>query len=659
MKKTGAELFAEFRLPCNLSVNENGVFFVLKTPDLKKNRYALSLCRIENGSEKPLAEIGSPSYWHCGEKLIYVEKQDEKKAAARVLPETVLRSISYDGRTKREFCKLAYDVGEILFINEGEFYFTATENFHTAEALAAVKGNRRKAEKQLTEDRDYMVFTELPFWLNGAGVTDGNRSRLYRYLNGVVTPVTDEITSVSGLCSNLEKTRIVFVADSFKLKQTWSNRLYCLETSTGRVTDISTDGLTHESAAFLQDGRLVYSAFGLEKYGINQNPDIYIYDFDGEKLTTLYDKGDYSFGNSVNSDISASRTLPGGFYESADRICTLATENDHTPILGFDKKTGAISKINDEAGLVSEAVLWGESFYCVAQRGLFGPDIYRIDMAGASVQLSWINAGINLDYQFSKPIPVCFENEAGDTIYGFAIPPIGCKKGHRYKTVLTVHGGPKTAFGSNLFHEMQYLAACGYAVIYCNPTGSDGRGNRFADIRGKYGSIDFNDLMTFCDRCIEKVEFVDGDNMAIIGGSYGGFMANWAIGHTDRFKAAVSQRSISNWATFTCTSDIGEVFGPDQTGGDVWQSPEKMWEHSPLKYADKVKTPTLFIHSTDDYRCPLSEGISMYSALMHFGVPTRMCVFKGENHELSRGGKPKHRVRRLNEIVAWLDKYLA
>ena len=361
----------------------------------------------------------------------------------------------------------------------------------------------------------------------------------------------------------------------------------------------------------------------------------------------------------MNSDISASRTLPGGFYESADRICTLATENDHTPILGFDKKTGAISKINDEAGLVSEAVLWGESFYCVAQRGLFGPDIYRIDMAGASVQLSWINAGINLDYQFSKPIPVCFENEAGDTIYGFAIPPIGCKKGHRYKTVLTVHGGPKTAFGSNLFHEMQYLAACGYAVIYCNPTGSDGRGNRFADIRGKYGSIDFNDLMTFCDRCIEKVEFVDGDNMAIIGGSYGGFMANWAIGHTDRFKAAVSQRSISNWATFTCTSDIGEVFGPDQTGGDVWQSPEKMWEHSPLKYADKVKTPTLFIHSTDDYRCPLSEGISMYSALMHFGVPTRMCVFKGENHELSRGGKPKHRVRRLNEIVAWLDKYLA
>lgn len=660
VKKTDYELFARYKLPCNITVNENGLFFVLKTVNMKKNRYDIELCRLDDKEPQPIAELGSPVYWQLEDRIAFIEKADPKKAEKRALPETVIRTVGYDGKGKRELCRLDFNVNEILFIDEENFFFTVTESARVLEAIEANGGNRRKAEKQLIADRDYMVFTEMPFWLNGAGVIDGQRSRLFKYQKGKVSPITDSITDVSGLTASADRKRIVFKAESFKEKSGLYNRLYCLNTEDGSVVDITlADNLSHGRCSFLLDGRLAFVASDMEEYGLNQSGDVYIYDFQKQQATLLYRNRDYEFGCSLNSDISSGRSLPTPFYEGGDRIFTVITDNDRSLIAGINKHSGEVTKLCDAPGMVSEAVLWGDSFYTVSHRGLNGPELCKIDFGGNETRLSWLNAGIAIDYDFSHPVEVSFTNEKGDTIYGFALPPLERKEGVKYKTVLAVHGGPRTAYGTNLIHEMQLLCACGYAVIFCNPTGSDGRGDAFADIRGKYGDIDFRDLMSFCDVCAERLDFVDGENMAIIGGSYGGFMTNWVIGHTDRFKAAVSQRSISNWITFSCTSDIGDYFGPDQTAGDIWQSHDKMWAQSPLRYADKVKTPTLFIHSDKDFRCPLSEGISMYSALKHFGVPSRMCVFKGETHELSRSGLPLHRIRRLKEIVGWLDKYMS
>jgi dipeptidyl aminopeptidase/acylaminoacyl peptidase len=205
---------------------------------------------------------------------------------------------------------------------------------------------------------------------------------------------------------------------------------------------------------------------------------------------------------------------------------------------------------------------------------------------------------------------------------------------------------------------MQYWANRGYIVIFCNPRGGDGKGNEFADVRGCYGTFDYDDIIAFTDEIIKKYPAIDESKIGVTGGSYGGFMVNWIIGHTDRFKAAASQRCISNWLSFTCTSDIGYFWGPDQLGFSMWENAEKMWDFSPLKYADKVKTPTLFIHSQEDYRCCIPEGYQMYSALKYHNVPTRMCIFHGENHELSRSGKPENREKRLKEITDWMDSYL-
>ena len=163
--------------------------------------------------------------------------------------------------------------------------------------------------------------------------------------------------------------------------------------------------------------------------------------------------------------------------------------------------------------------------------------------------------------------------------------------------------------------------------------------------------------MDFTDAALARYPQIDPKRLAVTGGSYGGFMTNWIIGHTDRFACAVSQRSISNWLSFYGVSDIGYRFATDQCGGDLFHTPETLWAHSPLRYAQHVKTPTLFIHSDEDYRCPMAEGMQMYTALVDRGIPARLCYFRGENHELSRSGKPKHRIRRLQEITDWIESY--
>ena len=251
-----------------------------------------------------------------------------------------------------------------------------------------------------------------------------------------------------------------------------------------------------------------------------------------------------------------------------------------------------------------------------------------------------------------------FLNTDGVDIDGFVMKPVGYEPGKRYPGILHIHGGPKMVFGPGFHHEMQLWAASGFFVCYCNPRGSCGKGNAFADLQGKYGAVDFRDLMEFTDEVLRRYPEIDADRMGVAGGSYGGFMTNWVIGHTDRFRCAVSQRSIANYVGDYLLSDIGYYYVPDQQLGTIWEHPERLWKASPLTYADRVKTPTLFIHADKDYRCTLANGLEMFAALKLHGVESKLCMFYGENHGLSREGKPSNRISRLSEILHWMEEHL-
>ena len=240
-------------------------------------------------------------------------------------------------------------------------------------------------------------------------------------------------------------------------------------------------------------------------------------------------------------------------------------------------------------------------------------------------------------------------------IHGWYMPPV--EKKDKHAAILYVHGGPQVAYGESFFHEMQALSAKGYGVIMINPRGSNTYGQNFVkSILGDYGNHDFDDLMMGVDYILETHPEVDADQLYVSGGSYGGFMTNWIVTHTDRFRAAVTQRSISNWISFYGTSDIGPFFVEKQLLDDI-HNPQRLWEMSPVAHAKNAKTPLLVLHGQSDLRCPQEQGEQMYMAMRKNNVPTKMILFPQSSHGLSRQGLPNLRQERLKAITDWFEEY--
>jgi dipeptidyl aminopeptidase/acylaminoacyl peptidase len=280
-------------------------------------------------------------------------------------------------------------------------------------------------------------------------------------------------------------------------------------------------------------------------------------------------------------------------------------------------------------------------------------------------RLTEMNKRLLKKLQVIPPEEFWFTASDGVKVQGWIVKPRGCQEGEKYPTCIQIHGGPRSAYGYKMEgaeHEFQVLAHHGYAVVYTNPRASIGYGEQFAGlISGAWGERDYLDFMEATDYVIENYGFVDADRFGVLGGSYGGFMTNWIVGHTNRYKAAITMRSISNWYSFHGTSDIGWMTLPTHeliNGSDPWDDMELCMEKSPITYVKNMKTPLLIIHSENDYRCPMEQGEQLYIALKKLGKTTEFVRFPGEPHGLSRTGKPKHRKERLQHIVRWFDRYL-
>lgn len=253
-----------------------------------------------------------------------------------------------------------------------------------------------------------------------------------------------------------------------------------------------------------------------------------------------------------------------------------------------------------------------------------------------------------------------FQSPHGD-VQGWYILPVGYEEGKKYPLALNIHGGPHATWGfstKTMWHEWQFHAARGYAVFYCNPHGSAGYGKDFMrKLHSAWGSVAMDDIMAGVDAFLE-LGIADENRMAITGGSYGGYMTAWIIGHTDRFKSAVSQRGVYNIASFYGTSDI-PVLMSNEFDAEPWDDYEKYWEHSPLKYASNIKTPLLLIHAEYDFRVPIEQAEQLFAWVRRStDTPIHMLRYPREGHELSRSGEPIHRISRLNEMVDWFDKYI-
>ncbi len=277
---------------------------------------------------------------------------------------------------------------------------------------------------------------------------------------------------------------------------------------------------------------------------------------------------------------------------------------------------------------------------------------------GSGRVLSRFNDEWRVSRRLVDPEELWYQGADNWKIQGWVMAPVGLQPNRHYPLILNIHGGPYGMYGNEFDLEFQVLAAQGWAVLFTNPRGSTGYGQEFEHaVTGDLGGKAYEDLMRGVDAALGRYPWVDTQRLGVAGGSYGGFMTNWVLGHTERFAAAVTDRSISNWLSFYGTADIPSWVEVEH-GDPPWKSPLRLWEDSPLAYADRIKTPTLIIHSELDFRVPVSQAEELHRALMRRGVATLFIRFPGEGHDLSRSGQPLHRLERLRWMVRWFQKYL-
>lgn len=283
------------------------------------------------------------------------------------------------------------------------------------------------------------------------------------------------------------------------------------------------------------------------------------------------------------------------------------------------------------------------------------PPVYHGD--DRSELLTGSNKKLFSGISFPGVREVWFKAYDGTELQGWLATPPGLNKNRKYPGILEIHGGPRTQYGFTFFHEMLYLASKGYVVFYTNPRGGAGRGETFAGtIVADWGGIDYLDCMAATDY-LENLPFVNKKRIGVTGGSYGGYMTNWMIGHTNRFEAAVTQRSVVDLRSFVGSSDVGyDLYR--EFDGFPWTNAEVYERCSPLAYAKNIKTPLLIIHSERDLRCGIEQAEQLFATLKLMKKKVEMVRFPEEPHGLSRHGRPDRRIARLQWIVKWFNRYL-
>lgn len=656
--------------------DEKALIYRKTRMDKEKNRYYSHwrLRRLDLDQDIALTSeaTAGAAHWLDKETVIFAAEREEKEGGeGPELAKTRLYRLATTGGEAQLWKELPYAVNDFRPLPDGRLLLAVTQTaeqraLEAAEKLDDAKA-KAEAQKAIKEERDYQVITEAPFWMNGGSYTVGDLEQLYLYdpETGKAEVLGDaqQHRALLDLQREGEAYRILYSEwPREELMHSAMDYVYLWDSRTGKAKMLNPKGqrMAYHEGKLCGETAVLLATDGKE-YGINEDPYFYLYSEDeGFRATGT----DAFCGGSTGTDIcyGGGRQFLGVGPEGplGAGLYFVQQRGRDAKLCFYSLDTGKVQALHETEGAVNCFDLAGDQLYFIGLRELRGQELYRMDVEGQECCLTGHNDWLR-DYSLAQPESLCFVSSDGQEQEGFVLlPPEGAARaeGAKLPGILTVHGGPKTCYGTVLMHEMQLLAAEGYAVFYTNPHGSDGYGRAWADIRGHYGEADYEDLMRFTDRVLEAYPQINGKQLAVMGGSYGGFMTNWVIGHTERFRAAITQRSISNWASMYGISDIGYYFSQDQTAANPWDNPELLWAQSPLRYAPKMKTPTLIIHSDADYRCPIAEGYQLFTALKIHGVPSRMVCFKGENHELSRGGKPLHRLRRLREIQDWLAQYL-
>lgn len=388
--------------------------------------------------------------------------------------------------------------------------------------------------------------------------------------------------------------------------------------------------------------------------------EIFIVPAGGGSPVSLTSDFDRNMRDGTTADVVSYVTRPPLWDAEGRTVSAVFSDQGSVQMARVSAPDGELQALTSGRHRIAAPAVVPGGGYVVAMTDMTQPgELYAMDAEGRSIrQLTHFNDDWLATTERSDAEPFWVESADGTPIHGWIMKPIGFEPGTTYPMLLEIHGGPFGMYGESMMHEFQLLAVHGYVVLFTNPRGSTGYGDEFAgQLYRAWGKNDFPDLMAAVDWAIEQ-GYVDENRLGVLGGSYGGFMTNWVITHTTRFKAAITQRTVSNMYSTFGADDIFYASSKQTIGADPWDDPDIYWELSPISYVDRIETPLLIEVQEEDWRCPPEQSEQLFTALKQQGKVAEMVRYPDESHGMSRTGQPRHRVERLRHILDWFDRHV-
>jgi len=674
-----------------LAPDGSRVAFVKVTVNEKKDGYntAIWIVSTATGETKQLTagtRDGSPRWSPDGKSLVFVRVPDKDGRP----DQPQLFMLSMDGGEAFQFTSLPRGAGNPQWSPDGKMI--SFSNGATAEELskqketlpvpapqpAALPAESATPTPRPSPEResDVRVITRAVYRSNDAGYLDYKHPSHIWIINAPrrsddkVTPrqLTSGRYSEGNVTWAKDSSRIYFVSDRraepyYELGKT---DIFSIPVSGGNPEKLTSFDMGAATFTVSPNGKQIafYASTNKPVLSYTQ-PDLWVMDLaPNAQPRNLTSDFDWDVGSGVGGDNTAPRGGGGNppiWSGDGRTIMAVYAKEGRANVGAFDATSGKETDVTtgDHAVVIFRAVPDASKFALLISTPTRIGDLFWLERPRTRPkQLTHINDELFSKLNLTEPEEIWYASFDGKRIHTWAQKPPNFDPKKKYPLILNIHGGPHAAYGYIFDHEFQWMAAKGYVVLYPNPRGSTTYGQDFGNIiQYNYPGDDYKDLMAGVDELLRR-GYIDEKKLGVTGGSGGGLLTNWTIGHTDRFQAAVSQRDIASWTNWWYTADF-TLFQPSWFKAPPFEDPDDYKARSPITYINNVKTPLMLILGEADWRTPTyAGGEEMFRALKYRKIPTVMIRFPNETHELSRSGQPWHRIERLQHIVGWFDKWL-
>ncbi len=663
------------------------VAFVVTTLDEAKNEYCSRIWLVPadgSAAARPLTggtgKDTSPRWSPDGRRLAFVSDRAvttrPEGTEAGEATKAQLWVLDLAGGEARQVTAMKRGAGDPAWSPDGrQLAFTSQTGGDDEAADAALAG--KPADERAKERAERVkVITTLKYKFDGLGYLDGKK----RHLFAVDVPEGAEAPAVARQLTEGEWNdgapvwspdgrEIAFVSYREPDEDvTFRTDIWVLTVADGTCRKLTGSKGTSASPAWSPDGRMIAYLGHQDGEGDAAMTRLWVVEAAGgippRCLSATFDR---DLGGSTLTD----QTLPGG-HEGPTWTGGTPEGGSGMALLALVSDAGAVGLRRFAlAGGEPTVVIGGERVVTAfgtadGARIVFGAtdpanpaELFVREDNDAERPLTTLNAAWLASKDVTSPDAFRFAGMRGDEIDGWLLrPPGATADGPPTALIVQLHGGPHAQYGWSFFHEFQVLAARGYAIFFCNPHGGTGRGDAFAKaLLRDWGNLAMGDVLAGVDATLARGD-LDASRLGITGGSYGGYLTNWITSHDTRFRAAVTQRSYCNAMGYFGVDDIGAITDVAELGGHPWEIPDAYLALSPILHVGNVRTPTLIEHQELDYRCPLSQAEQWYAALKKRGIPTKLLIYPGESHGMSRNGKPRHRIERLAQNLGWFDEWL-